>query len=280
VPERYFEMAPNRLELGGAVDVTRLEAAFRRQRYRVERFEEAGATYLFGDRFAWAQLGSMFTHAAVILFILGAIVSRADAFSSPLFLAEGSTLPVFPVRDAGQMQVELREEHAQFAPDGQPLDYRSELSIYSRGREVQRCQSTVNSPCKYGGYKFYQSAYFGFGAQVEVRNLESGNVVYRETIALSDKAKSPQLVIRDGAGELLLDGRLVLTDELAAADFTYRGTLVGLPDGRLLAVGLQSGRPSAKNVDRPRTRRGGRPCPSVPRGGQRRVGRSARSLRG
>jgi len=239
VPERYFDMAPNRLEFSEAVDVTRLEAVLRRSRYSVERFEEDGATYLFGDRFALAQFGTIFTHAAVIVFILGAIVSRADAFSSPLFLAEGSTLPVFPVRDASQMQVELREAHAQFAPDGQPLDYRSELSIYRWGEEVQRCQSTVNSPCSYEGYKFYQSAYFGFGAEVEVRDLESGNVVYRETLALSDTARSPHVILRDGGGDVLIEDWLVLTDELATGDVTYRGKLVGLPDGRQLAVGLQ-----------------------------------------
>jgi len=240
MPERYFETAPNRLEVSGNVDVTRLEAVLRRSRYSVERFEENGATYLFGDRFAWAQLGTMFTHAAVIVFILGAIVSRADAFSSPLFLAEGSTLPVFPVRNANQIQMQLLDMKGDFAPDGQPLDYRSGLVRYRRGEEVKRCSSTVNTPCTYDGYNFYQSAYFGFGAEVEVRDVESGNVVYRETLVLSDTAKSPRVGIRDSAGAMLLDESLVLTDELAADDFTYRGTLVSLPDGRVLAVGLQT----------------------------------------
>jgi cytochrome c biogenesis protein ResB len=239
VPERYFEMAPNRLELTGALDRDRLVSALRTSRYRVDRFDESGATYLFADRFAWAQFGSLLTHAAIVVFTLSAVVSRADSFSSPLFLAEGSTLPVFPVRDANQMQVELRDAQAAFAPDGQPLDYRSELLIYRRGQEVKRCQSTVNTQCSYGGYRFYQSAYFGFGAEVEVRDVASGNVIYRETLALSDTARSPHLVVRDRAGTLLLDDSLVLTDELAADDFTYRGTLVSLPDGRVLAVGLQ-----------------------------------------
>ena len=238
VPERYFEMAPNRLEVAGEVNLDRLEATLRRSRYHVERFEEGRVTYLFADRFAWAQLGTLITHAAVIVFIFSAVVSRADAFSSPLFLAEGSTLPVFPVRNSNQMQVELRDARARFAADGQPLDYRSEMSIYRRGAEAKRCTSTVNSPCSYDGYKFYQSAYFGFGAAVEVRDLATGNVIYRETLALADTAKSPHVIVRDSAG-VLLDETLVLTDELQAGDFTYRGTLVRLPDGRLITIGLQ-----------------------------------------
>jgi cytochrome c biogenesis protein ResB len=239
VPERYFEMAPSRLELIEATDIGRLVKALRKARYRVERFEEDGTTYLFADRFAWAHFGSLLTHAAIIVFILSAVVSRADSFSAPLFLSEGSTLPVFPVRDENQMQVELRDAHAAFAADGQPLDYRSELSIYRRGEVVERCQSTVNTACTYGGYRFYQSAYFGFGAELEVRDLGSGNVIYRETLALTDTARSPHVVVRDSSGAVLLDQSLVLTDELEGSDFTYRGVLVTLPDGRLMAIGLQ-----------------------------------------
>src|SRR2546426_10446660 len=166
VPDRYFDIAPNRLHAAEGIDAGKLSALLRRARYRVECFEEPGATYLFADRFQWAQLASLLTHAAVIVFILAAVVSRVDAFSSPLFLSEGSTLPVFPVRDANQMQVELVDAHGEFAADGRPLDYRSDLIIYERGEEVERCVSTVNSPCSYNGYRFYQSAYFGFGAAV------------------------------------------------------------------------------------------------------------------
>jgi cytochrome c biogenesis protein ResB len=240
VPERYFEVAPSRFDFAGPLDLQRLEAGLRRSRYRVEHFHEDGTTYLFADRFAWAQLGSLLTHAAVIVFIFSAVVSRADAFSSPLFLSEGGTLPVFPVRDSNQIQVELREEQTNFASDGRPLDYRSDLTLYRRGEEAKQCSSTVNTPCTYGGYNFYKSAYFGFGAAVEVRDVASGNIIYRETLVLSDTVASPHVLIRDSAGAVLFDERLVLTDELATGEFTYKGTLVTLPDGRLLAVGLQT----------------------------------------
>ena len=248
VPERYFDMAPDRLNLESELDVDRLVRALRRSRYRVERSTEAGATYLFADRFAWAQTGSLLTHIAVIVFILSAVVSKADAFESPLFLAEGATLPVFPVRDADQIQVELRDAEGEFAPNGQPLDYRSDLTLYRRGEEVKRCASTVNTPCTYDGYKFYQSAYFGFGAGIEVRDLATGNVLYRETLALTGISRSPRVTIRGPGGVLLLDEPLVLTDELNTGDFTYRGTIVELPDGRLLTVGLQTDESGAEHL--------------------------------
>ena len=240
VPHRYFDMAPDRLSIAGELDVDRLVAALRRSRYSVERSTEAGTTYLFADRFAWAQVGSLLTHVAVIVFILAAVVSKADAFESPLFLAEGATLPVFPVRDADQIQVELRNAEGEFAPNGQPLDYRADLTLYRRGEEIKQCASTVNTPCTYDGYKFYQSAYFGFGAGVEVRDLATSNVLYRETLALTGTSRSPHVTIRDAGGALVLDEQLVLTDEFDTGDFTYRGTIVKLSDGRLLTIGLQA----------------------------------------
>lgn len=238
VPDGYFETAPERLSLEG-VAAADLERALRKSRYTVDRFEEQDATYLFADRFAWAQLGTLFTHVAVVVFIAAAIVSRIDSFENGLFLSEGSTLPVFPVSHPNQIQVELLDSHGSFAETGQPLDYYSDMVIYERGEEVKRCRSTVNSPCTYNGYYFYQAAYFGFGAALEVRESGSGNVVYRETLALSETAPSPHVIIRDDAGEVLLDDSLVLTDSLLSDEFRYVGTIVELNDGRLLTVGLR-----------------------------------------
>jgi cytochrome c biogenesis protein ResB len=238
VPERYFEMAPNRVDVPSSVDVSRLEELLRRRRYRVERSSEAGVTYLFADRFQWAALGTLLTHAAVIVFILSAVVSRVDAFSSPLFLSEGATLPVFPVRDPNQMQVQLTDARATFASDGQPLDYRSELVIYQRGEEVLACESTVNSPCSYNGFRFYQAAYFGYGAALQVRDLDTGNVIYQETLALSGKAPAPRVTVRDTQGQVLLDDALVLAETVKAGDTTYSAALTRLPDGRPLTFWL------------------------------------------
>jgi hypothetical protein len=184
-------------------------------------------------------MGTLFTHAAVIVFILSAVVSRMDAFSAPLLLAEGGTEPVLPPGDSRQMQVELVDARASFTPQGRPVDYRSEIAVYERGAMVKRCHSTVNSPCSYGGFRFYQSAYFGFGAAVQVRDLSTGNAIYLETLALTDTWPSPRVIVRDAGGAVLLDRNLVLTDNLDLEGVSYTGTLVQLPDGRTLTVGLR-----------------------------------------
>jgi len=236
VPDRYFDLAPHRLHIDGPVDVDRLAAGLRRSRYKVERWEEDGATFLFADRFQFARLGTLLTHVAVIVFILAAVVSRVDAFSSGLFLAEGATLPVFPVKHANQMQVELVDSYAEFAPDGQPLDYRSDLAIYQGGEEVLRCSSTVNTPCSYNGYRFFQAAYFGFGAELAVRDTESGNVIYRETLALTRRSPAARLRIDNESGVVLVDRTIVLPDTFEINDEPFYGGLIRLDDGTALTL--------------------------------------------
>jgi cytochrome c biogenesis protein len=234
VPDRYFEMAPARYQADEALNVERLEGVLRARRYKVYRTDEAGATYLFADRFQLAQLGTLLTHIAVIVFILSAVVQRVDAYDSPLFLAEGSTLPVFAVSNPNQMQVTLDNAYAKFAPDGQPLDYRADLIIYDRGTEVKRCSSTVNTPCTYNGYHFYQEAYFGYGATLSVRDTSTGNIVYRETMALADKSPSPRVKVTGDDGSVLLQGAVVLPESVNTGDAAYRAGIARLPGDRTL----------------------------------------------
>ncbi len=236
VPDRYFEMAPHRFAIDSAIDGERLEAALRAKRYKVSRTAESDATYLFADRFQYAQLGTLLTHAAIIVFILSAVVQRVDAYDSPLFLAEGSTLPVFAVSNPNQMQVTLENAYAQFAPDGRPIDYRADFIIYDRGEEAKRCSSTVNSPCSYNGYRFYQEAYFGYGATVSVRDTATGNILYQETLALSSQNPSPRVKVTDASGTVVFDRAVVLTDifETDEEAVAVAAAYAGLPGGRAL----------------------------------------------
>jgi cytochrome c biogenesis protein len=235
VPDRYLEMAPHRFQFDASVDVDRLEEVLRAKRYKVDRTEEGGATYLFADRFQIAQLGTLLTHAAIIVFILSAVVRRVDAYDAPLFLAEGEVMPVYPVSHANQIQVQLTDSYASFNDSGVPLDYRSDLTIYERGEEVLRCSSTVNSPCSYKGFKFYEEAYFGNGAGITVRDSTTGNVVFSENYALAGATNAPRVRIADDTGKVLYDEAVVLADTASIPDgTTYEAAYVTLPNKRLL----------------------------------------------
>lgn len=236
VPDTYFEQAQQRASFTTPSDAAALEAVLRRHHYRLERIEEGQAVYLFADRFSWAQLGTFLTHLALILFIVGALVSKLTGFSQSLFLAEGASAAVLPSGQADQMQVQVIDAVGRFSEEGRPLDYRTEMAIFQRGQEVKHCTTSVNGPCTYDGYRFHQAAYFGFGAELQVRDLASGNVVYREVLALADTMPGPRVVISDGDGRLLLDETLVLTDLIESV----YGTTVSIPDdGRLVWIGAK-----------------------------------------
>jgi cytochrome c biogenesis protein ResB len=101
VPDRYFDLAPHSLKTAAVVEPEVLAAALKARRYKIHVEADSNATYVFADKLQWAALGTFLTHAAVIIFILSAVVSRIDAFSSPLFLAEGTSLPIFAVSNTG-----------------------------------------------------------------------------------------------------------------------------------------------------------------------------------
>jgi len=239
VSAAYFTSARHRFDYATPAAGSGLESVLRRQRYAVERYQEGDTTYLFADRFQFAQLATFATHLAVVVLLAGGLVSWFSGFSNGMFIAEGSTGPVFPLTHPNQMQVELVDAVGLFTPEGRALEYSSDLVIYQGGEEVKRCTTTVNSPCSYNGYRFHQAAYFGFGADVRVRDLASGNVVFRETMSLSDTLPSPQVIVRDGEGDVLLDEALVLTDILSTEEFVYYGTLVTLPDDRVITMGAR-----------------------------------------
>lgn len=260
VADSYFRTAPQRASFLAGEKA--LAGALRRRWYAVETFAEGETTYLFADRFRWAEMGTILTHLSVPLFIVAAVVSRTSGFSADLFIGEGQSAPVFQeVARADQMQVQVIDAVGTFNERGQPLDYRSQLAIFQGGEMVKRCTATVNSPCSYGGYRFHQAAYFGFGAEVQVRDLASGNVIYRETLALADTMPGPHVIIRDAEGRVLLDQTLVLTETLGGA----YGRLVTLAGGRLVWIGVRqeeddwrllvlepSGRQGSLNLSLPR----------------------------
>jgi cytochrome c biogenesis protein len=237
LPDSFFERAANRFELtaeqsGGA---GALEALLRGRRFQVRAYGDGATTYLFADRFAWAQLGNFVSHAALVVFLLGGLVSRTEGFTSSLFIAEGTTSPVFAVSHPEQMQVEVIDAVARFDETGAARDFRSELVVYQGGREVARGEATVNDPLEYNGYRFHQVGYSGDGAAIRVNDAATGRTTYSEVLALDQRVPAPAITVRDASG------RTLLSDVIPPSDFVgdASGTLVTVPgSGREFWVGL------------------------------------------
>ena len=235
VPDAYFERGQPTIEVE-APDVEALASELKRRHYRVSINRTPSGTYLFGDRFPWAQFATFVSHLALILFLAGGLVTILTARNADILIAEGETRPVFSPADRDHMQIYVEDAVGRFDETGFPLDYRSQFVVYKNGEEAARGVSTVNDPLTYDGYKFHQTAYFPDGAALEVREPATGRLLYDEVLALTDRMPVPRVTVRDDADAVLLDEVIVPTDFIADAS----GRLVTLlEESRPLWIGIK-----------------------------------------
>lgn len=208
VNDRFFETAHARAVFATPLDAGAVESVLRRKRFKVETVAERDRTrYLFADRYSWAQLATFVTHLSLILFMAGGIVSKLVGFQTFIQIAEGGTMPVFPVLHENQMQVLNLDSIEGKDADGNIIDYRTEAVVFQNGQEICRGDITVNGPLRCNGYTFHQATYTANGAALQIRDLTTGQVVFSEAPLLQDApgAPRPRLVVRDAAGATVLD---------------------------------------------------------------------------
>ncbi|MGH2600192.1 MAG: cytochrome c biogenesis protein ResB [Dehalococcoidia bacterium] len=197
VPDTFFERARHRagfpLPAGGVAEV---EDRLCRRHFQVRRFETPAATYLFADRFAWAQFGTFASHLSLILLLAGALVSLAGTVEQRLTIAEGETGGLFSPASDRHLQVRVDAAVARFDDAGNPRDFRSHLTLLRNGAAVAQGETTVNDPLRYGGFTFHQSTLESAGAAVRVRDSATGNTLFRETLNLNGAIPTPVVELR------------------------------------------------------------------------------------
>ncbi len=234
VPDSFYERAHNRTAFA-PVTTSTAEFALRAQRFRIKTRTEDTATYIFADRYPWAQLATFASHMALILFLAGGLVTALTGFSTQAFAGEGTTVPVFAVKDPNQLQVRIDDAVGVYGEQGNPLDFRTHLTIFRNGEQVKSGYMTVNDPLKYGGYRFHQVAFFGDGAALRIRDAATGNTVFSETFPLEEIVAAPAITISDATGNELLRDLIAPTLVTEAAS----GALVNVPGAdRTLWVGI------------------------------------------
>lgn len=224
VPDEYLTRGEATVVASPQADA--LTRQLQKRRYRVTTNVEGDSTYLFADRYPWAQFATFVSHLALILFLAGGFVTVITARDQQLLIGEGEpALPVFAIDDPDHMQVYVQDAIGRFDETGFPLYYGTKLVIYRDGEEVARGTTTVSDPLHYNGYTFHQSLYYPDGASLVVRDVATGRVVYDEVLALTSTAATPRVVVTDNRGNVVLDDAIVPTDFIADA----AGTTVVLP---------------------------------------------------
>jgi cytochrome c biogenesis protein len=236
VPDALFERPSSTVLPPMAAE--RLQEQLHKRWFRVHVEAEGATTYLFADRWPWAALGTVLTHLALVLLLIGGVVSKLDGFSASLAIAEGRSAPVYPAGDSDQILVRVDKASGVFDSPGRPLDFHTDLALIKHGEVVKQCSVSVNDPCTFDGVRFHQAGFFGYGVELSVRDAESGALLYREPLPLKGSLDAARIHLTGRDGGVIYDG--LLPETLVSA--TGNGALVALgDDGRRFWMDLQPG---------------------------------------
>ena len=166
-----------------------VQDALGRRGFRVRSESSPEGLHIAADKNRFSPIGTYLGHLSLILLILGFILSSCLGFRNvSLVVPEGG------MRDVGMgtgLAVSVRSFTAEYWPEGEPKDYRSEVTLYRDGMEVKQGTIRVNHPVSYDGVRFYQSV-FGPAVSIMVENPE-GEVLFDDVVALSDVLENPPL---------------------------------------------------------------------------------------
>lgn len=225
---RHYESARARRALP-AIPAEAVRSALRRRGYRVYEERAGDATYLLGDKNAWARFGTLATHTALLIILVSGAVGTLFGFREDLAIVNGSSLPVFPVGTVNNVTVRNEAFVAAFREDGTPADFYSDLVLVQNGREVARQRVRVNDPLRYGSLSFHQSS-FGPAAAVEVRDARTGALILSDTVRFFDQVEGVpvELMAIPGRRESLLLALPPRAAPLLAAQVLDNATPLGI----------------------------------------------------
>ena len=184
VEDTFFLSGNNRAQLQPELSPedasANLQALLRRIGYRTLVETGQGQTHIYADRFRFSPLGTIITHAGLVMMLLAVIFGGLTAKRNLIAIPDGSVRPVGLGTNLTILNEGFTEEDY---PSGTPKDYRSDLVIYENGVEVKRGTIRVNTPLEYKGYRFHQS-YYGNAAVIQVKD-QSGATLFQDGVELT-----------------------------------------------------------------------------------------------
>ncbi|MGE5596066.1 MAG: cytochrome c biogenesis protein ResB [Hyphomicrobiales bacterium] len=206
VSDRYFETAHHRADFSHPGGADAVESALRKRRYAVERTRETdGATYLFAERFQWGAYGTFLSHLALLMLLVGGLLTHFVGFDQTLVIAEGTPpMSVFATPGPNQMFVKMVDAYRGLDGAGNIVDYHSMIEV-RKGDQTVTCKATVNDPCHAFGYKIHQAAFFNDIARLRITGAD-GRVVYDGVLDFENQTTTvPAVRLTGPDGKVLFD---------------------------------------------------------------------------
>ena len=204
VGDGYFESAHHAASFAHPGGVAAVDGLLRQKRYRVERVREKdGATYLFAERYAWSQYGTFLSHLALLMLLVGALLTTFAGFDRTLVIAETtSAAPVFDAAGPNQIFVTMIDAVRGRDDSGNIIDFHSTIQV-RRGDTTVTCKTSVNDPCKAFGYKVHQAAWFNDLARLRITGPD-GRLLYNGVLDFDSRTTAvPVMRVTDASGAVL-----------------------------------------------------------------------------
>jgi cytochrome c biogenesis protein ResB len=154
-----FDIAPHKSRLTGfqTAELPQVVRKGLEERGFHVRSQTAGdLTYLRGDRNRLAVLATLVTHLAVLLLLLGTMLSSGFGWRERLTVEPDGTAGV---KHRTQLAVQNEGFDIGRYSDGSAAAYQAQLTIYDGARAVVRGSVGTNEPLKYGDVGFYLRGY-------------------------------------------------------------------------------------------------------------------------
>lgn len=152
----HTAMLPSPLRGGAGGGVALVRERLEQRGFRVRSETAEGVIYLRGDRNRLASLATLVTHLAVLLLLLGVVLSSVCGWREEITIGPGETAKV-----GHGSELALRNEGFAIAryPDGSASDYEAQIAVVIGDRDVACGSTRVNEPLAYGGVWLYLHAY-------------------------------------------------------------------------------------------------------------------------
>ncbi len=222
-----------------------------------------GGTLFLVEKGKWSYWGLYGVHLSILIIFLGAVFGSFYGFKGRIMLMEGETTDHavrFDTAAPIPLGFSIRCDHffVSFYDNGAPKEFRSDLTILEKGKEVLHKAILVNDPLEYKGVTFYQASYQAI-PEVTIRVASSTGIQRSFIIPAFQKVSWPEssmtlallkyipnihgvpaarIWIGDGTGQghalWVLQGR---TEKYTRGDTTYELSLVSASERYM--TGLQ-----------------------------------------
>ena len=126
--------------------------------------ETKTGTVMYAEKGRWTRIGVYVVHSSILLLLIGALIGSLFGFKANLQLDEGQTSDTaFIVKKRLPIKLDFsircNDFDVKFYDTGAPEDFKSNLTIIDKGKELFSRDIRVNHPLRYNGINIFQSSY-------------------------------------------------------------------------------------------------------------------------